>query len=96
VISDIRGKPPLSKNQLAAAATTLAGIPGHLMALLEPDPPLQPMCQQVVLAIIEFSKLGADQKAKRRKVFMNQIGALQEWIAQPGMRDDILRHPISC
>jgi hypothetical protein len=96
VISDIRGKPPLNKDQLAAAATELAGIPADLMALLEPDAPLQPMCRQVVLAIIEFSKLGTDQKAERRKVFMDQIGALQAWITQPGVRDEILQHPISC
>jgi hypothetical protein len=96
VISDIRAKPSLSEDQLAAAATTLADIPANLMALLEPDPALQSMCQQVVLAIIEFSKLGADQADKRRKVFMDQIAALQQWITQPGVRDEILQHPISC
>jgi hypothetical protein len=96
VISDIRAEPSLDDTQLAAAAKTLADIPGDLIALLEPDAKLQPMCRQVVLAIIEFSKLGADQETKRRQVFLEQIKALQEWIVQPGVRDEILQNPISC
>ena len=96
VISDIRAKPPLNKSQSTAAAKTMADLPPALMALLEPDTLLQPMCQQVVLAIIAFSKLGPGEKAKQRKVFLDQIAALQAWVAQPGIRDEILKNPINC
>ena len=96
VISDIRERPPLTKEELGAAAATLTAIPADLMTLLEPDKSLQAMCQRVVLTIIEFSKLGRGQKAEQRKVFLDQIAALQAWIAQPGVRDEILNHPITC
>jgi nucleoside 2-deoxyribosyltransferase len=95
VISDIRSKPPLSKSQRAAAFTTLVALPPDLMALLEPNALLQSMCRQVVLAIIEFSKLGPGQKAKQRNLFMDQIAELQAWVAQPGIRSEILNNPIN-
>jgi hypothetical protein len=95
-IFDIRAKPPLNKSQSTGAAKTLADLPPALMALLEPDTLLQSMCQQVVLAIIAFSKLGPGEKAKQRKVFLSQIAALQAWVAQPGIRNEILKNPINC
>jgi nucleoside 2-deoxyribosyltransferase len=95
-IAAIRQRPPLSTSQLGAAAATLAGLPSPLMELLEPRTMLQAMCQQVVLSIIEFSKLGSGQKTRQRKIFTSQITALQAWVAQPGIRDEILNYPITC
>jgi hypothetical protein len=96
VISNIRERPPLNKSQRTAAARTLATIPPQLMELLEPVTPLQAMCQQLILAIIEFSKLDPTQNAKRRTIFLDQIAALQAWVAQPGIRDAIVNNPITC
>jgi nucleoside 2-deoxyribosyltransferase len=96
VISEIRARPPLNKEQLAAAAATLAAVPPQLMALLEPAAPLQAMCQQLVLAIIEFSKLGSGNSVKRRNIFSTEIAALQAWVAQTGIRDEIVNNPITC
>jgi nucleoside 2-deoxyribosyltransferase len=95
-VSDIRERPPLTRKQLGAAAAMLAAVPPDLMALLEPITSLQAMCRQVVLAIIEFSKLGSGQLAKQRKVFLDQIAALQAWIGQPGVRDAIVQNPLTC
>ena len=96
VISDIRARPPLNKTQGVAAAQTLATVSPQLMQLLEPVASLQSMCQQLVLAIIEFSKLGPKKYAKRRKIFMDEIAALHAWVAQKGIRDAIVDNPITC
>lgn len=96
VISDIRSRPPLNKTQLTAAAQTLATVPPQLMELLEPDSSLQEMCRQVVLAIIEFSKLGPDKNAKRRKIFQDAIAAIHGWMERRGIRDVMVSNPITC
>jgi len=96
VISDIRARSPLSKTQRTTAARTLATISPQLLELLEPVASLQAMCQQLVLAIIEFSKLGPGKNAKRRKIFLNEIAALHAWAAQPGIRDAIVNNPLTC
>ena len=96
VISDVRSQPPFNKRQLTAAGQTLAAVPPELMELLEPNASLQAMCRQVVLAIIEFSKLGPDQNTKRRKIFLGEIAALHAWVAQPNVRDAIVNNPITC
>jgi nucleoside 2-deoxyribosyltransferase len=95
-ISDIRERPPLNKTQRTAVARTLATLPPQLMELLEPVTSLQAMCQQLVLAIIEFSKLGPDKNAKRRKIFLDEIAALHAWVAQQGIRKAIVSNPITC
>jgi hypothetical protein len=80
VISDIRKRPPFNRTQRTAAARILATLPPDLMELLEPDtslPPLQAMCRRLVLAVIEFSKLGPDQNADQLKIFRSEIRALQ-------------------
>jgi nucleoside 2-deoxyribosyltransferase len=97
VISELRARPPFNKTQSTAAARTLATVSPQLLELLEPDEPLQAMCQQLVLAIIEFSKLDRDKNAKRRKkIFLDEIAALHEWMAQPGIREAIVSNPITC
>jgi hypothetical protein len=99
VIADIRGKRSLNPSQQAAAALTLSALPQ--VVLLEPDPTLRPMSQEVVLAIIEFSKLprnpNANQKAKQETLFKSKIAALRTWAKQPGIRAALLRsHPLPC
>jgi nucleoside 2-deoxyribosyltransferase len=95
VIAGIRGKRSLNPAQLAAAAETLKVLPQAV--LLEPDPTLQPMSQEVVLAVIEFSKLGRNQKARQQTLFQNQIAALQTWAAKPDIRAALLQsHPLPC
>ena len=66
------------------------------MELLEPVASLQAMCQQLVLAIIEFSKLGPGKNAKRRKIFLYEIAALHAGVARPGTRDAISEQPLTC
>jgi hypothetical protein len=95
VLAGIRGKPLLNATQQAAAAATLAAIPPAQMELLEPVSPLQAMAQQVVLAIIQFSKLGTGQNARRRTLFQTQIAALQAWATDPKVRDAILNNPLA-
>jgi hypothetical protein len=95
VIAGIRGKSQLTKKGLAAAAKTLSAIPAAQLAILEPISSLQPMSLQLLLAIIEFSKLRPNQKAKQRTLFQNQIAALQAWAATTGVRDAILQNPLS-
>jgi nucleoside 2-deoxyribosyltransferase len=96
VVSDIRARPPLNKAQRTVAARTLAAVSPQLLELLEPVASLQSMCQQTVLAIVEFSKLGPNKNAARRRIFVDQIAALHAWVAQPGIRDAIVNDPITC
>jgi len=96
VISGIRAKPHLDEDERADAAQTLATMSPQLMALLEPEASLQAECRQLVLAIIEFSKLGPDQKNEQRKIFSDEIAALHAWVARPGIRDAIVKNPITC
>ncbi len=94
-ISGIRTQPSLDTSQLEAAKRTLASIPPDVMELLEPELPLQTMCRQIVLAIIEFSKLDPGATAARQQIFQNEITALQAWVAQPGIRDALVNHALS-
>jgi nucleoside 2-deoxyribosyltransferase len=96
VVSGIRGRPPLDMSQRAAAEETLKMIPSQLSKLLEPVALLQEMCRQLVVAIIEFSKLGPGETTQQRKIFQDEIAALQAWMAQPGIRDAIINNPITC
>lgn len=95
-ISAIRGRPPLNKTQRTAAARTLADLPPALLELLEPVVALQAMCQQLVLAVVEFSKIDSTKSPKRTKIFVDEIAALHDWVAQPGIRNAILSNPMSC
>jgi hypothetical protein len=95
VLAGIRGRPSLNAAQQAAAAATLRALPSAQIALLEPDLSLQPMAQQVVLAIIEFSKLGPTQNARQRTLFRTQIGALHTWAKQRAVRNALLKPLIS-
>ena len=68
------------------------------MELLEPDaslPSLQAMCRRLVLAIIEFSKLGPDQNADQLKIFRNEIRALHKSMEDPRIRKAMLKNPIT-
>jgi hypothetical protein len=96
VISDIRAKAPLDDATLRAVAGQLAALTPGQMELLEPVADLQQMCREVVLAIIEFSELDRRKNAERRKLFKNEITAIREWVAKPGIRDAIRNNPITC
>jgi nucleoside 2-deoxyribosyltransferase len=99
-LANIRGRRSLNPTQLAAALKTLSKTPEAV--LLEPDPTLRPMSLEVVLAIIEFSKLGgrkqtASQKAKQEALFKREIAALRTWAKRRGIRAALLRsHPLPC
>jgi nucleoside 2-deoxyribosyltransferase len=98
VISDIRKQPPFNRTQRTAAARILATLPPDLMELLEPDaslPSLQAMCRRLVLAIIEFSKLGPDQIADQLKIFRSEIRALHKSMEDPRIRKAMLKNPIT-
>ena len=69
VISEIRAQPPLDDSGRKAAKATLKNLPSDQYALLEPQAPLQKMCLKIVLAIIEFSKLGPCDAAQQQKIF---------------------------
>jgi nucleoside 2-deoxyribosyltransferase len=95
VISGIRAQPPLNDTGRKAAKTTLKSLPPDQMSLLEPDASLQKMCRRVVLAIIEFSKLGPGSEATQKAIFQREIAALRDWVAQPGIRGVLVRSPLS-
>ena len=65
------------------------------MSLLEPDPSLQKMCRRIVLAIIEFSKLGPGEEAKQEEIFQREIAALRDWVTQTGIREVLVQSPLS-
>ena len=95
VISDIRKRPPFNRTQRTAAARILATLPPDVMELLEPDaslPPLQAMCRRLVLAIVEFSKLGPDQNADQLKIF-RRIRALHISMDDPRIRKGNAEEP---
>jgi nucleoside 2-deoxyribosyltransferase len=95
VLSGIRVQPPLDNSGRKAAKTTLKGLPSDQMALLEPSASLQKMCRQIILAIIEFSKLGPSNAATQKKIFQREIAALQAWVTQPDIRDVLVQSPLS-
>jgi nucleoside 2-deoxyribosyltransferase len=85
VISDIRAGRPHTKLQRAAAARVLAALSPQLMELLEPVPLLQPICQGLVLAAIEYSQLWEDRYAKRRKTLFHEGIAQLQSSMTPGI-----------
>ena len=95
VISGIRAQRPLNDSGRKAAKTTLKSLPSDQMSLLEPDPSLQKMCRRIVLAIIEFSKLGPGEEAKQEEIFQREIAALRDWVAQTGIREVLVQSPLS-
>lgn len=99
VISGIRALPPLDESQRKDAKKTLKSLPPDQMALLEPETSfensLQKMCRRIVLAIIEFSKLGPGDAAEQQRIFQDEIAALQAWVAEPGVRDLLIRRPLN-
>ena len=97
VISNIRTRRSLNQTQLSAALNTLANLPPKLMKLLEPVPLLQPICQQLVLGAIEYSKLGAERYRRRRlALFQDEIAKLHDAVDEPGsgVREAIADNPI--
>ena len=95
VVSEIRGRRLFNKTQLTAAAKTLASIPPQLMELLEPVPLLQPMCREVVLAVIEYAKLDPKQTAKGQTMFRDEIVRLHGWVKKQSIRDSMLENHIT-
>jgi nucleoside 2-deoxyribosyltransferase len=95
VLSAIRAQPPLDKSERKTARGALEELPADLMALLEPEASLQPMCRQIVLAVIEFSKLGLGDSAKQRKIFQEGIAALQSWSRETEVREVLVHRPLT-
>ena len=95
VLSGIRAQPPLDKSERKLAKGTLEDIPADQMAVLEPEASLQTMCRQIVLAVIEFSKLGLGDSAKQRKIFQEGIAALQSWSKETDIREVLIHRPLA-
>jgi nucleoside 2-deoxyribosyltransferase len=96
VISNIRARRSLNKTQLSAAARTLATLTPQLMKLLEPVPLLQPICQRLVLAAIEFAKIPPAQKTRQQKIFKVEILALHKLMQKdPDIRKAMVKNHIN-
>jgi nucleoside 2-deoxyribosyltransferase len=96
VISEFREGPSFDKEQRKAAKATLGGLAADLKALLEPYESLQPMCWKIVIAVIEFSKLGADEAEKQQKILQKGIAELQPWAARDEIRQVLMDRPLNC
>jgi nucleoside 2-deoxyribosyltransferase len=95
VISGFRAAPSSDKEQRKAAKATLDGLPTDLKALLEPEASLQQMCWKIVVAVIEFSKLGAGETAKQQKILQKGIAELQPWAARAEIRQVLVDRPLN-
>jgi nucleoside 2-deoxyribosyltransferase len=96
VISGIRARRSLNKTQFSAAARTLATLSPPLMELLEPVPSLQPICQALVLAAIEFAKIPPAQKTRQQKIFKVEILALHKLMQKdPDIRKAMVKNHIN-
>jgi nucleoside 2-deoxyribosyltransferase len=102
VVADIRARGLNTAAQLTKAADDLAQD-SELMKLLEPEKSLQPMCRELVVAVIKLSKVDTGDPTNRRttrrqqeKIVSVGITALKGWLTRPGVRKAILDNPISC
>lgn len=95
VLSGIRAQPSFGKSERKEAQKSLEDLSAELKALLEPAVPLQPMCQQIVLAVIEFSKLGLGDCEMQTKIVREGIAALKLWSAQGDIRQTIVKSPLN-